>query len=285
METPPVSTIFREQAFLHFMSQDEMQQSLKIVSIKSWMWVALSFIFLLAFCLWGMLGEMVMTVPAKGIIFPEKQILEIEKFRLQNVKYKNDKLVALKIFLDRKTALYNNHYLTAMELQKAKEDYSAAKLEMNDPNKIDYSPASNFLPALTVSHVNESLQALVFVGHEEGKKIKAGAEVYLLPGMISAFQYGYIKGKVLGVSEYPASKQVVFSYLGNMNLVDEFFAEGAPFMVKVQLLQSDNTISKLLWTTREGAPFTVEPGTSVSVEIVNKKCMPFQLLSKSSGCV
>jgi hypothetical protein len=62
------------------------------------------------------------------------------------------------------------------------------------------------------------------------------------------------------------------------NLVDEYFLNGPPFMVKIQLEENLHTRSGLTWTSQRGPPYLIESGTMVSADIVCKTCSPIHLL-------
>jgi hypothetical protein len=129
---------------------------------------------------------------------------------------------------------------------------------------------------------NQPLSALVFVKHTEGNKITVGMSAYLLPSGFSFYDYGYIKAQVIHVSSYPITKEIAYFYLENMNLVDEFFMQGAPFMVEIRLEQDHTSTSGLAWTTR-GPAFRINPGTMVTAKIIYKTCSPWQLMTKHEG--
>jgi len=86
---------------------------------------------------------------------------------------------------------------------------------------------------------------------------------------------------VAQVSEYPASKESVYSYLGNMNLVDDYFAGGAPFVVKIILEKNSQTLSGLAWTTPQGASFKMGAGSAVTVNIIQHQYHPYELLTQN----
>lgn len=152
------------------------------------------------------------------------------------------------------------------------------KIMNSNISKGDYVAVGKTLLTLLTNSSDKNTDALIFVNHAEGKKIFSGMDVYVLPTTMSAYEYGYIRGKIISISEYPASKESVNAYFGNMNLVDEFFASGVPLVAKVRLMTSDKTVSGFVWTTKKGAPFKIEFGTAVVVKIVTKEVSPLGLL-------
>lgn len=144
----------------------------------------------------------------------------------------------------------------------------------------DFVMAGKPLFTIISGGTSNQLEALIFINHADGKKVRTGMDVYLLPSEFSAYDYGYIHGRVVEVSEYPASKESANVYLANMNLVDEFFSSGVPFMVRVVLLQNKENKNQLSWTSKTPAPNLIKPGTLVSADINIESASPFHFLLK-----
>lgn len=279
-DTSPAKHLFRESALKNNHAIDEIEKSLKVVSISSWIWLTLFIFSLLSMLIWGLLGQVAMEVSASGIILPAEQFIMAENFASENLNDRMKRVASLKDLLNKKQALYKKHYLTITELEQAKQEYFSAKQALaNKPNE-NYAALIKPLNSAQNIHQNQELYTLAFVNPMEGKKILVGMNAYVLPTTMSSYEYGYIKGKIVSVSEYPASKESVYSYLGNMNLVDEFFINGSPFMVKIKLESNYKMPTGLSWTSKQGAAIRIEPGTMVRVKIVYKVCSPFELLTK-----
>jgi hypothetical protein len=210
-------------------------------------------------------------LPARDMAFAEKLY---QDYRVEQEK----SLQSLKYLLEKKQSLYAQHYITIDDLEKAKQEYLKAQENIAYIPKLNIQHNNGLFTSVSPSH--ESLNALVFVSHAQGKKMTTGMPVYLLPTFLSNYEYGYIKGKVREVSDYPASKEAVYSYLGNMNLVEEYFENGAPFVIKIEVEKNQDTISGLNWTTKQGAPFQISAGSSVSVKIISHQYHPYKLLTR-----
>ncbi|OGT62500.1 MAG: hypothetical protein A3E85_00625 [Gammaproteobacteria bacterium RIFCSPHIGHO2_12_FULL_45_12] len=123
------------------------------------------------------------------------------------------------------------------------------------------------------------LEAIVFVSHLNGKKIKKGQRVYVLPDHLSAYESGYIKGKVISVTEYPAAKESMHAYIANEALIAPFYQGGAPFMVNVSLAADAGTVSHLAWTSIGGYQGLIQTGTTVTAKVVVRNCSLWQLIA------
>jgi hypothetical protein len=272
--------MFRENALKRFNSPENLQSTLKVIQPRAWMWLLLMFIFLISVLVFGVYGRISMTVSAFGIILPLEHIQHAEKVAEENLRDLKAKLFMLQNILEKKRILYKKHYLTITDLEKAEEEYLAAKNDfLNTANKNPNIERPVF-DADAALH-DQELVALVFVKNSEGKRILPGMETYVLPKNLSSYEYGYIKGRVVSVSAYPASRETAYSYLGNMSLVDEFFYNGSPFMVKIRLEKNSNTKSGLSWTTRGGSSFRIQAGTTVTAMIISKVSTPLGFLVHS----
>ena len=271
--------IYRKNALDYLETMKDMQSALTIVKPGAWLLIVCFGCLLTALLWWSIMGKIKITVPALGIIVASTEFKQAEDLLAENITEHQDKLKALSDLFVKQRKLYNDHYLTVNELEKARQDYLTAKDELASLTHQNAITLFRPLFGVNAQTSDESLEVLLFVNHDAGKKINVGMDVYVLPSTISAFEYGYLRGQVTNVSNSPVSKDIIYSYIGNMSLVDEFFNGSAPFLVKVRLIRNHHTPSGLTWTTGEGTAFKIEAGTTVSAKIVNRITSPFALLS------
>jgi hypothetical protein len=149
---------------------------------------------------WVCWGRVVVTIPAIGIIIAEAEFNEAQQLMAENLNAHEEKVSVLQDLLARKQSLYKKHYLTISDVEAAREAYLAAKEELTGVARQNYVAINR--PFTSATHtLHPVLDALVFVTHAEGKKILAGMQVYVLPNSVSLYDYGYIHGKVVDVSE------------------------------------------------------------------------------------
>ncbi|MDR1912935.1 MAG: NHLP bacteriocin system secretion protein [Clostridiales bacterium] len=111
------------------------------------------------------------------------------------------------------------------------------------------------------SKAGENSGFVMYVPIAEGKRILEGMEVDISPSTVNREVYGYIVGRVKSVSDYAASRQSIIAKLHNEQLVRQFLNGGAVIEVEVEMLRNDDTVSGYRWSTRNGPPVGVEPGT------------------------
>jgi hypothetical protein len=277
---PPVKSLFRANAIKNFNSLEEVSSSIKIIKPSAWLWMAIFLLMLTSAGIWVFCGRIEFTTDSEGIILPEHELKRSEFLFITHVKEHQEKIAVLKQLVINKEKMLKKGYITLVDYEQTKSDYEAAEKDLTHVSSESYLSSLHPLYSTTSSLFHsEELTALVFIDPSQGKNVMAGMEAYILPSGLSAYEYGYIKGKVISVSEYPVSKEIVFSYFGNANLVDEFFKNGAPYMAKIMLLKNSQIPSGFAWTTKHGPNFNMYAGSMATVKIIYQQCSPWRLIS------
>jgi hypothetical protein len=275
------NTLFRDRAIQKLNTLDPIELNFQVIKPTAWLWILTTLCFFISLGTWGAWGKASSHVIANGIVLSTHQLEQTERQMQEGIQQRKFKLSALKMLLEKKRQLFNKKYLTTADMKNAEDEYFSAKEDLIRFSNKGYTNTNMSVFSPDESGFKSDLNALVFVSNQEGKKIRAGMKSLLIPNTLSAFKYGYIQGTVTNISQYPASKDAIYAYLGNMNLVDEFFSGGVPFMVKIKLEKNPLTVSGLNWTTRRGAPFKIESGTGIVAKITHKTSSPISLLIKN----
>ena len=130
---------------------------------------------------------------------------------------------------------------------------------------------------------NEPLQAFVFVAGEQGKQLKKGMQVHVLPSTVKAEEFGFIQGKVTSVSKFPVTEDEMFLLLENQSLVDTLHTGGSQHRVDVELLRDPSTPSGFEWSSSKGPPFAITRGTLCTATFVLDEERPVNLVLPSSA--
>lgn len=131
---------------------------------------------------------------------------------------------------------------------------------------------------VTLEAVDGEKEAVIFVPTVSGKKLSPGMEVDLSPSTVEEEQYGFMRGKVISVSEYPASNSLMMELLDNESLVNALSEGGAPFLVRVELIKDSLTYSGFKWSTKSGPNVKIGIGTVCTGSIVTQEIAPISLV-------
>ena len=109
-----------------------------------------------------------------------------------------------------------------------------------------------------------SYESIVFVPAGEGKKIEPGNRVEVVPATVKREEHGFIRGRVVAISELPATKLAMEAALEHPELVDAFLKRYAPgVLLRVQVkLDEDAT------PARPGRPEPDRPTQSLPLVVI-----------------
>lgn len=165
--------------------------------------------------------------------------------------------------------------------------YSGRVIEVKvDPDQL--VNAGTKIISLELSGRNiKSLEGLLYVSFEEGKKIKEDMDVLISPNGIPAEEFGSMMGKVIAVSSYPVTIESMTTKLQDESLVKKIMATGPKYSVTVDFKIDPNTFSGFAWTSSVGPPVKINSGTLCNGTIVLARQSPISFvlpfLKKSLG--
>ncbi|KJS23092.1 MAG: hypothetical protein VR72_02660 [Clostridiaceae bacterium BRH_c20a] len=105
------------------------------------------------------------------------------------------------------------------------------------------------------------IEVELYVPAEDGKQISPGMEAQISPTIVKKEEYGFMLGRVISVSEFPATSQGMMTTLGSQELVSRLSKGSAPIEVRIELITDSNTISGYKWSSPNGPPITIDSGT------------------------
>jgi HlyD family secretion protein len=129
------------------------------------------------------------------------------------------------------------------------------------------------------AHGQGGLSALLYVPGVEGKRLHPGMTVEISPSTVKREEYGALRAVVTAVSAFPSTQQAMVADLGNPELVASFLRTiETPIEVRADLIASPDTQSGFAWTSPQGPPGTVEPGTLCQAAITVRWRRPIALV-------
>lgn len=110
------------------------------------------------------------------------------------------------------------------------------------------------------------------------KSIKPGMEAHISPVTHKKEQYGYLIGKVLTVSKFPATEEGMMVLLNNTALVRELSKNGPPTAVAIEFVVDEKTRSGYKWSSKAGDAIEVRSGTLCSATFIIEEKRPISLI-------
>jgi len=106
--------------------------------------------------------------------------------------------------------------------------------------------------------------------------IQPGARVQLLPHSKRNESDGFLEGRVMSISSYPASRQGMLARLRNPQLVDRLLAAGTPLVLRVELARTD--AGDYRWSGSKGASIALSSGMVCDASVILGESRPIALV-------
>jgi HlyD family secretion protein len=124
----------------------------------------------------------------------------------------------------------------------------------------------------------KNLEAVLYFPPREGKKIRLGMQVQVAPSTVKQEKYGFVKGMVTHVSEFPSTFQGMMRTLQNQELVSKLSMGGAPIEVRADLIPDPGTPSGYKWSSSKGPPMAINTGTLCFSTVTTAEQPPISLV-------
>jgi HlyD family secretion protein len=124
----------------------------------------------------------------------------------------------------------------------------------------------------------EELEAVLYVSGVDGKKVRPGMEVQVSPTMVKREEYGFIRARVVRVSDFPSTADGMMRTLKNDQLVRTFLQAGAPYEVRATLQLDDTTPSGFEWSSSSGPDAQIQSGTIATATVTVEDHRPIALV-------
>ncbi|MEG6523050.1 NHLP bacteriocin system secretion protein [Desulfotomaculum sp. 1211_IL3151] len=139
-------------------------------------------------------------------------------------------------------------------------------------------PGSKIVSIEKAGEAIQGLEAVLYIPAQEGKKILPGMTAQISPTIVNKEEHGFLLGRVVSVSEYPATGQAMMNTLGNEELVKQLAGQGAPLEVHVDLIVDTATVSGYKWSTPKGPPILISSGTMCAGSITVQEQQPIRMV-------
>jgi HlyD family secretion protein len=133
-------------------------------------------------------------------------------------------------------------------------------------------------PILSLQADTDALEVLTYVPSTQAKDIRDGMDVRIAPSTVKREEYGFMRGRVTFVADYPATAAAVMRNFQNDQLVTTLTKEGPITEVHVAVEPDPRTTSGFRWSSPGGPPIKISAGTMADTEIVTATRAPITLV-------
>lgn len=127
---------------------------------------------------------------------------------------------------------------------------------------------------LIIATGDPGYEVLTFLHPDEARRVTVGMPVHVVPITVKKAEFGTMRGRVVSVSEEPASPAEIQMLLRNAKLTETFSTLGSPYLCWVALVRDADARSGFVWWSGAGPPFAIEIGTLAAAEIIVREQAP-----------
>lgn len=301
--------IFREVSLERLSSPEQLDELIKVTSPRAWFALIAMGCILICAIAWGFLGSIPTKIGGQGILLNSGGVSSIQHNtagQLIDVRVKAGDMVkkgdvVARIELPDLVAKINGlqnilnglksrqgvdspeYQVVENQVTQLREelDYKSQIVSQLDGRilEVNITKGSIIQPGESLITLEQedgtvNMEAVIYVPATQGGIILPGMEVEISPTIVKKEEYGYMLGRVISVSEYPATTQSMMQTLGNENLVSLLAGQGASLMVLVDLIPDGNTESGYKWSSPEGPPMSIHSGILVQSSVIIKREKP-----------
>ena len=124
----------------------------------------------------------------------------------------------------------------------------------------------------------ETLRAVMYFPVKDGKRVKRGMNIAVIPTTTKQEEYGFIQGIVTSVSDFPVSPQYLQTVMQNPVLAQSFTAESSPIEVRISMVPDPTTETGFKWSSSRGPNDTLTPGISTTGFVIVRSQRPIEMI-------
>lgn len=271
----PDRPLFRQQALASTLAPDEVDRLGRVVDPKGWIALVAVVLLMAPVVVWGFVGRLPTEVRAdEGIL--------VHRDALHGV-------VAPVTGIITEVRIATGDPVTA-EMQVAtirtEDGRTVPVMTLHAGTAVDVPVDRGMLmergqQVAVVEEGDEPLGASFFVPAEDGKALRPGMQVLVSPSTAPVEKYGFLRGQVVAVSQFPVTKGDMFKLLQDQSLVDALRVGNSQLEVDVALTPDPATPTGFAWTASAGPPSPLQHGTPCTASFVLGEQRPVDLFRRA----
>ncbi len=260
MSTNP--TIFRKDALNRLSSPEQLDQAMRVTRPRAWLaLVGLGAVLLMAL-VWGINGRIPITMEQQGLLVRPgslRNAVALNSGQVSEVKVKPGDII------EPGQAVASLLAPSANAPEQITSPFGGRVLAVTvGPGDLLERGAT----VLTLEPIDNRLELVMYVPVDQVNTVRPGAEVQISPPGISREEYGFLRGKVRSVADYPSTATAMRQTLGTDELVETFSGDTAVVEVRVDLERAGDLPGRYAWSTEHGLQVELRSGMVCDVDVI-----------------
>ena len=261
-------------------SPEQIADHLRVTYVPTYLLASAVIVLLVAFFVWGFLGNVSDKAYYSGVVFPVQGTADIT---LPN------KGIVRSMLVHNGDSVRQGQTVAMVSIGDSHSFLTSRVSGLVISTKADNEPFEAFDPIVSVVDGNVSdgqsqhTQLIAYADNEAQRDLRIGMEAQVWPADEKRDEIGYVRGRITQVVRYPADADEVRQTLKSNILAKRLLEQGdVVYEVHIDLLCSPEDSTQYDWSFGEPDNVSMGIGTYCSVLTETRRCSMFQYLFESS---
>jgi len=261
-------------------SPEQIADHLRVTYVPTYLLASAVIVLLVAFIVWGFLGNVSDKAYYSGVVFPVQGTADIT---LPN------KGIVRSMLVHNGDSVRQGQTVAMVSIGDSHSFLTSRVSGLVISTKADNEPFEAFDPIVSVVDGNVSdgqsqhTQLIAYADNEAQRDLRIGMETQVWPADEKRDEIGYVRGRITQVVRYPAAADEVRKTLKSNILAKRLLEQGdVVYEVRIDLLRLPEDSTRYDWSFGEPADVSMGIGTYCSVLTETKRRSMFQYLFESA---
>ena len=261
-------------------SPEQIADHLRVTYVPTYLLASAVIVLLVAFIVWGFLGNVSDKAYYSGVVFPVQGTADIT---LPN------KGIVRSMLVHNGDSVRQGQTVAMVSIGDSHSFLTSRVSGLVISTKADNEPFEAFDPIVSVVDGNVSdgqsqhTQLIAYADNEAQRDLRIGMEAQVWPADEKRDEIGYVRGRITQVVRYPADADEVRQTLKSNILAKRLLEQGdVVYEVRIDLLRLSEDATRYDWSFGEPDNVSMGIGTYCSVLTETRRCSMFQYLFESA---
>ena len=261
-------------------SPEQIADHLRVTYVPTYLLASAVIVLLVAFFVWGFLGNVSDKAYYSGVVFPVQGTADIT---LPN------KGIVRSMLVHNGDSVRQGQTVAMVSIGDSHSFLTSRVSGLVISTKADNEPFEAFDPIVSVVDGNVSdgqsqhTQLIAYADNEAQRDLRIGMEAQVWPADEKRDEIGYVRGHITQVVRYPADADEVRQTLKSNILAKRLLEQGdVVYEVRIDLLRLPEDATRYDWSFGEPDNVSMGIGTYCSVLTETRRCSMFQYLFESA---
>ena len=261
-------------------SPEQIADHLRVTYVPTYLLASAVIVLLVAFIVWGFLGNVSDKAYYSGVVFPVQGTADIT---LPN------KGIVRSMLVHNGDSVRQGQTVAMVSIGDSHSFLTSRVSGLVISTKADNEPFEAFDPIVSVVDGNASegqsqhTQLIAYADNEAQRDLRIGMEAQVWPADEKRDEIGYVRGRITQVVRYPADADEVRQTLKSNILAKRLLEQGdVVYEVRIDLLRLPEDATRYDWSFGEPDNVSMGIGTYCSVLTETRRCSMFQYLFESA---